>query len=138
MEFEKIKTQTTWSDAAASLNRTNERIGVELDRLGAATYKNKGYFLTVDALRATFPKASAGARAYVGTSYPYSIYLWSGYSNTWVDSGTTGGDETVNLRDYYTKEETMKVIDDYHVVLSQTAYDALMEKEDKLYFTYED
>lgn len=138
MEFDSIKNQTTWSDAAAILNRNTSKIGIELDRLAAATYKNKGYFITADALSAAFPKASAGAKAYVGSSYPYSIYLWSANSNTWVDSGSKGGDETVNLEDYYTKKETMKVIDDYHVVLSQAAYDALEEKGDKLYFTYED
>lgn len=69
-----------------------------------ATYKNKGYFPTLAELQSAFPKGSAGSRAYVGSTYPYSIYLWQ--NGAWVDSGATGGDESVDLASYYTKSET--------------------------------
>ena len=138
MKLDRIKVNTTWSDASASINSNNDKMAESITRLNDATYKNKGYFITVNALMTAYPTATAGSKAYVGTTYPYSIYMWSPVANAWVDSTLKGGEETVNLADYYTKEETQEVIDDYHVVLSQEEYDALEVKEDKLYFTYEE
>lgn len=136
MKLDRIKVNTTWSDASASINSNNDKIAESITRLNDATYKNKGYFITVNALMTAYPTATAGSKAYVGTTYPYSIYLWSTTANAWVDSTLKGGEETVPLGDYYTKEQTQEVIDEYHVVLSQEEYDALEVKEDKLYFTY--
>ena len=135
MELQTIQTQTTWNDAAERINRNNLKIATELTKLGASTYKNKGYFATAESLVNAYPTASAGSIAYVGSSYPYAIYVWNG---SWVDSGETGGDESVNLGDYFTKEETKEVVEDFHVFLTQEAYDALETKEDKLYFCTED
>ena len=135
MELQTIQTQTTWNDAAERINRNNLKIATELAKLGASTYKNKGYFATAESLVNAYPTASAGSIAYVGSSYPYTIYMWNG---SWVDSGETGGDESVNLGDYYTKEETQEVVEDFHVFLTQEAYDALETKEEKLYFCYEE
>lgn len=72
--------------------------------LEESTIKNCGYFSTLEALQQSYPKASAGSKAYVGASYPYAIYLWDTASSAWVDSGATGGEENVKLEDYYTKE----------------------------------
>ena len=138
MELQNIPNTTTWNDAARRINSNTSKIGVELNRLGSATYKNKGYFASASALTLAHPTASAGSKAYVGTSYPYAIYTWDVGTGAWVDSGETGGEETVPLGDYYTKEETQEAIDDFHVVLSQEAYDALATKEEKLYFCYEE
>lgn len=135
MELQTIQTQTTWNDAAERINRNNLKIATELAKLGASTYKNKGYFATAESLVNAYPTASAGSIAYVGSSYPYAIYMWNG---SWVNSGETGGDESVELGDYYTKEETKEIVEDFHVFLSQEAYDALETKEDKLYFCYEE
>ena len=135
MELQTIQTQTTWNDAAERINRNNLKIATELTKLGASTYKNKGYFATAESLVNAYPTASAGSIAYVGSSYPYAIYVWNG---AWVDSGETGGDESVNLGDYYTKEETARVVEDYHTVLTQEEYDNLGSYEDKLYFCTED
>lgn len=135
MELSTIKLQTTWNDAAERINRNNLKIAAELTKLGASTYKNKGYFATAESLVSAYPTASAGSIAYVGSSYPYAIYAWNG---SWVDSGETGGDVNVELGDYYTKEETKDAIEDFHVFLTQEAYDALETKEEKLYFCYEE
>lgn len=138
MELNRIQSNTTWSDASAGINANNDMIAAELDRLGAATYKNKGYFSSFAKLKDAYPTASAGAKAYVGSAYPYAVYLWDRIANAWVDSGETGGEESVQLGDFYTKEQTHEVIDDFHVVLTQEAYDALPVKEDKLYFIVEE
>ena len=103
MELEKIKTQTSWNEAAGSINRNNLKVESEIAKLSGATYKNKGYFKSSTALNAAYPTASAGSRAYVGVRYPYSIYVWE--NGAWVSSGETGGDESLDLTDYYTKDE---------------------------------
>jgi hypothetical protein len=138
MELDKIKKQTTWNDASANINSNFAKLQKGFSEIANATYKNKGYFTTLEALLEAYPSSFVGSRAYVGTSYPYEIYLWSNDENTWVNSGEFGGEESVNLGNYYTKEETASLIENYHVVLSQKEYDALEEKEDKLYFIYED
>lgn len=138
MELSTIKLQTTWNDAAESINRNNLKISTEITKLAAATYKNKGYFSSEGALITSWPKSTEGCIAYVGTSYPYAIYVWSKTADTWLNSGQTGGDINVELGDYYTKEETKDAIEDFHVFLTQEAYDALETKEEKLYFCYEE
>lgn len=100
--------------------------------------KNKGYYQSYEALAKNYPTASAGDIAFVGVNYPYAIYQWDADNAKWTDTGQTGGQNNIPLGDYYTKKETIEVIDAYHVILSQEAYDALEEKEDKLYFTFED
>lgn len=138
MELQTIQTQTTWNDAAERINHNNLKIATELAKLGASTYKNKGYFSSVGSLLSAYPSASEGCIAYIGTSYPYTIYVWSKAANTWLNSGQNGGDVNVELGDYYTKEETKEVVEDFHVFLTQEAYDALETKEEKLYFCYEE
>ena len=135
MELEKVKLTTTWNDAAERINRNNTKIATELTKLQGATYKNKGYFATAESLVDAYPTASVGSIAYVGSSYPYAIYVWD---DAWVDSGETGGEESVDLGDYYTKQETHDAIKDEYEVLPQEAYDALDSKEEKLYFCYEE
>lgn len=153
MELQNIKQITTWNEATESINSNNLRISTEITKLKNSTYKNKGYFASAEALASTYPTSSVGSKAYVGTSYPYAIYLWQ--NGAWVDSGETGGEETVTLGDYYTKEEVSsyveeslepystkeevdEAIENKYEVLSQKKYDDLESTEDKLYFCYEE
>jgi hypothetical protein len=109
-----------------------------IQKVENATYKNKGYYATVEALNTAFPKGSVGSKAYVGTNYPYAIYAWDTATNSWVNTNETGGDESVSLEDYYTKEEVNTMFADKQEVLTQEEYDALPVKDaDKLYFCYE-
>lgn len=105
MKLETINTQTTWAEASKRINDNNARINEAVMRLENSTYKNKGYFRTFEELKSSYPSPSTGSLAYVGTTYPFHIYLWNKDSATWKDSGKTGGDPDVNLNDYYTKEE---------------------------------
>ncbi len=104
MELREIKQRTTWKDATESINSNNLKIITEVTKLQGATYKNKGYFKTLADLQSAYPNAGPGSKAYIGVSYPYAIYLWE--NNSWVDSGATGGEESVNLEQFYTKDET--------------------------------
>jgi hypothetical protein len=138
MELNRIGNRTTWNDASERLNDNFARIKTNIEALDSTIIKNKGYFITLEALRQALPSANIGDRAYVGASAPYTIYTWDSGAKAWVTDGTTGGDDDVNLGDYYTKEETQNLIDEYHEVMSQDEYDAILEKEDKFYFTYEE
>lgn len=42
----------------------------------AITSQNKGYFTTSEDLAEMYPIGSPGNIAYVGSTYPYSIYKW--------------------------------------------------------------
>ncbi len=136
MELEQVKLQTTWNDAARCINSNAQKIDIEVEKLKTATYKNKGYFKTLSDLTNAHPNASAGSRAYVGVNYPYAIYVWE--NEAWVDSGESGGDESLDLSQYYTKEEVDAAIANSIVFLSQSEYDALEVKEDKWYATYDE
>ena len=136
MELENIKTQTKWSEAAESINSNNLKIVTEVTKLQSATYKNKGYFKTLSDLQSAFPTAAVGSKAYVGLSYPYAIYLWE--NNSWVDSGATGGEESVKLDQFYTKDETdTKLATLSEKVDNVTTEEAVSEEEDIVFQTDE-
>lgn len=136
MKLDTLNTNTTWNKAAESINSNSAKIETEINKLSNATYKNKGYFKTLEGLRGAYPVASSGSKAYVGTSYPFSVYWWNGAD--WATDGETGGDESLDLSEYYTKEEVEDAIRNSYEVMSRAAYEALEVKEDKLYYTYEE
>lgn len=103
MELQTIQTTTTWNDAAGRINTNNAKISTELEKLGNATYKHKGYFKSLPDLQAAYPTSSPGSIAWVGTKYPFALFRWNG--TAWATDGTTGGDEDLDLSQYYTKEE---------------------------------
>lgn len=103
MELKKVQTTTTWEVASDSVNTNFSKINEAVLRLENSTYKNKGYFKTLEQLQSAYPTPSLGSKAYVGISYPYAIYTV--VEGNWVDSGETGGDESLNLTQYYTIEE---------------------------------
>lgn len=122
-------------DAINVIGKANEKYDEDIEELKNATYKNKGYFKNAQQLEGAYPASSLGSRAYVGTNYPYAIYLWDDATMSWVDSGEVGGDESLDLSQYYTKEEVEDRIKSYIEVISQNAYDALAKKEKKFYAT---
>lgn len=63
---------------------------------------NKGYFKTISDLIATHPISSAGSIAYVGTGYPYKIYMYSTTNKDWEDTSTYGGDPEVDISKFLT------------------------------------
>lgn len=107
MELKKIESQTIWEVASDAININSAKVNEAVTRLENATIKSKGYYKTLVQLQEALPSASNGSWAFVGTSYPFQIYNWDG--NAWVDSGILGGDESLNLTDYYTKEEAMQM-----------------------------
>ena len=131
MELKNLNTKTTWEAASDTINSNNGKINEAVTRLEHATYKNKGYFRTLDDLKASVPTPSKGSRAYVGNSYPYQVYVEG--NGEWVLSGTLD-DESINLENVYTKDDI--------IVLTQSEFDRLKEAglldPYKEYNTYED
>jgi hypothetical protein len=103
MELNTISNTGTWGNSANRLNENFSKVNTEVEKLKNATTKNKGYFKTDALLKQTHQTAYYGDIAYVGTSYPYQIWTWNG--TNWEDSKSTGGSETVNLGNYYTRED---------------------------------
>lgn len=96
----------------SSRGLSNSVIAREINAIKDATSNNKGYFLTEEALNTYYPTASEGSKAYVGSNYPYAIYLFQ--SGAWTDSGQTGGDEGFNAGEFYTKTQ----IDQQHEAIN--------------------
>lgn len=107
MNFNNIPDHGSWNTISEKLNRNFEKADAELLKIKGASVANKGYFKTLEQLTSSYPSPNAGSKAYVGVNYPYSIYLWNG--EEWEDSGETGGDESLNLNNYYTKEEAAEM-----------------------------
>lgn len=132
MDLRQIKTQTTWEVATDSINHNNGKINEAVTRLENATYKNKGYYRTLEDLQSAIPMPGVGSLAYVGSTYPFAVYLWNGTS--WENSGMTGGDPSVNLDNVYMKDDI--------VWLPQEDFDAMNESGSldptKEYRTYEE
>lgn len=106
MKLNEIEKTGAWSGISATLNNNFQRVENAIEALSYATRKNKGYFKSVDELRNTVPSANKGEIAYVGTTSPYAIYEWNGQ---WVNTGEVHT-ETVELGNYYTKEETDQIV----------------------------
>ena len=132
MDLKKLGTQTPWESAAETVNSNNGKINEAITRLEFATYKNKGYYRTLEDLQSAIPMPGVGSLAYVGSTYPFTVYLWNGTS--WENSGMTGGDPSVNLDNVYMKDDI--------VWLPQEDFDAMKESgaldPTKEYRTYEE
>lgn len=120
MELNEISQQGTWGKAAGAINTNFAKVNSAIVSLQDVTILNKGYFKTEEELVSTHARAVTGAKAYVGSSYPYKIYLWSHDANAWQDSGEVGGEEEVNLANYRTKEEQDAV--DEGIVATSVAF----------------
>ena len=121
MELKKVENQTTWNVAADTINSNNSKLNEAVTRLEYTTVKSKGYFKTSEQLEEAYPLASNGSWAFVGVSYPFKIYKWNG--SEWKDSGIVGGDEILNLNNYYTIDEAKSMfVGSVNVRMIETRY----------------
>lgn len=102
-----LTTVQSQEESIASLLTTVQSQEESIASLEESTIKNCGYFSTLEALQQAYPKAGAGSKAYVGSYFPYDIYLWDSSTMTWVRTNYKGGDESLDLEDYYTKDEQL-------------------------------
>ena len=104
MELNKINSSGNWGKAADDLNQNFSKVNNAVEQVKNATTRNKGYFSSEAALKSAFKSASFGDIAYVGRAFPYQTWAWNG--SEWVKKNDNGGQESVNLGNYYTKSET--------------------------------
>lgn len=78
-----------WKDISSVLNDNFAKLGIKLQYLSEISLYSKGRFLSASALTEASPTAMDGSFAYIGSSAPYSIYLYS-KTTGWYDSGETG------------------------------------------------
>lgn len=104
MGLNNINNKSTWGQAASDINTNFATIDSDLKKVKNATTRNKGYFSSDTELKSAFPSANMGDIAYVGSAYPYQTWSWNG--SAWEKKNDAGGEESVNLGNYYTKEET--------------------------------
>lgn len=102
--------RTAWKNESAQIDSNFEKINTELEKLKNITIRDKGYYQTVEALVAAYPTAPSGSRAFVGYAAPYAVYMWDDATSAWVDTGQTITDPTIDLGDYYTKEDVDDLI----------------------------
>ena len=102
--------RTSWKNESAQINSNFEKINTELERLKNITTRDKGYYQTVEALVSAYPTAPSGSRAFVGYAAPYAVYIWDDTTSAWVDTGQTITDPTIDLGDYYTKDDVDDLI----------------------------
>lgn len=104
MELTKIKSKDiSWGHAAQSLNNNFDKIDADVEKLKYATSKVKGFFKNEEDLNKLVPQANEGEIAYIGTTSPYQIWVWS--DGKWVNTDETEGSINVNLSNYYDKSE---------------------------------
>lgn len=117
MELNKIQSSGSWGKAADDLNQNFSKVNNAVEEVKNATTRNKGYFSSDTELKSAFPSANVGDIAYVGSAYPYQTWAWDG--SAWKKKNDAGGEESVNLGDYYTKEETNEKLAEADAKLSE-------------------
>lgn len=110
MGLNNINSKSTWGQAASDINTNFTTISSDLSKVKNATTRNKGYFSDSESLKAAVPSATNGDVAYVGDNYPFQIWKWG--TNGWYNSNYTGGEESVNLGNYFTKSEINSMFED--------------------------
>lgn len=91
-----------------SINQVNQNFGLvkgAIENVEGRTIRSKGLFPTQAALTAAYPSPKVGDYAYVGSGLPATIYDCV-VEGTWHNTGQTGGSETIDLSNYFTKSET--------------------------------
>lgn len=78
-----------WKDISSILNDNFAKLGIKLQYLSEISLYSKGRFLSASALTEAYPTAMDGSFAYIGSSSPYSIYLYS-KTTGWFDSEEKG------------------------------------------------
>lgn len=80
-----------WKNISTTLNENFSLIEAKMLRYDDMSTITKGYFLTEEDLKEAFPTSQVGNRAFVGSTAPYQIWLYS-KENGWYDSGYTGSE----------------------------------------------
>lgn len=96
----KIEVDSDWGKEAPKLNTNFNSVNVELTNLkNTRAIKIPLFGSTSDASQ-NILSPYVGQMVLIGSSIPAPLYKWNG--DSWVNTGTTGGDASVPLSDYLT------------------------------------
>lgn len=133
MELNKINSTGNWGSVAEDINQNFSKVNNAVEQVKNATTRNKGYYSTEADLKSAFTTANVGDIAYVGSAYPYQTWTWDGTG--WVKKNNSGGDEQVNLGNYYTKEETDGKFDEADEKLSELGSEIINGESQQVVFS---
>lgn len=114
MELNAIKSKGNWGEMAADLNANFAAVTAELEKLKATNVKFKGYFTSEKTLRASFSSPSPGDTAWVGETYPGTVYECKA-TGIWSNTGKIPSTPSVQLADYARKELVNSRTTEYNV-----------------------
>lgn len=104
MELNTVIKTGTWSDAADQINSNFNKTSIEVEKIKLSSTRNKGLFSTLENLKAAIPSPIVGDWAIVGNTVPGPVYQCK-TKGVWSNTGQTGGGVSIDLVDYYTKDE---------------------------------
>lgn len=98
-----IKTDSNWGLEAPKLNQNFQNISTDILKLKNSTIRFKGYHTSEEGLKSKYPAPQSGDYAWVGTPYPGKVY--DVVNGQWHNTNQDPPAESVDLANYYTKEE---------------------------------
>lgn len=103
--LKQIQTDSNWGVEAPRINDNFNAVNAELAQLRGTTSVNLPLFTSVAQAKENILNPSVGRLVLISPDYsiPAPVYRWDG--NNWVDTGKTGGNASVSLENFYTKEE---------------------------------
>lgn len=101
--LQQIKTDSNWGAEAPRINENFNAVNSELLKLGATSGIAVPLFASVSEAKKYITNPYVGKLILIGSTLPAPVYRWNGSS--WVNTGTTGGNASAPLTDYYTKQE---------------------------------
>lgn len=103
----KVLTQTTWANASNTINKNSDKIYGAVTALEHATFKQKGYFISLEALQEAYPTPQVGWQAFIynpdnqSLGIPqydlYSAVAVNGNEYAWELTSSGAGDITVDV-----------------------------------------
>lgn len=98
-----IKTDSNWGLEAPKLNQNFQNISTDILKLKNSTTRFKGYHTSEEGLKSKYSVPQSGDYAWVGTPYPGKVY--DVVNGQWHNTDQDPPAESVDLVNYYTKEE---------------------------------
>ena len=114
-----INTDSNWGTEAPKMNQNFQNISTDILKLKNSTTRFKGYHTSEEGLKSKYPAPQSGDYAWVGTPYPGKVYDVA--NGQWHNTNQDPPAESVDLVNYYTKEEINSITEGQDAKLSKLA-----------------
>lgn len=98
-----ILADSNWGQESARINQNFQNLNADLEKVKSATTKFKGYFTSETGLKSKYPSPQVGDTAWVGETYPGTVY--DVQAGSWHNTGKAPDTGSVDLQDYAKKAE---------------------------------